>query len=520
MNSPISPKNTKKVRALALGGSALALVLTGGFVGGSLDMVRPTPAYADAVQVPAVQIPSFADLVAKVSPAVVSVRVESKQPTLSSDNQDFPFQFQPGSPMERFFRQFRQLNPNDNQNQGQGQGQNQHPQGFSMSLGSGFFISADGYLVTNNHVVDKGSSFTVVLDDGTKLPAKVIGTDDKTDLALLKVDDPGHTFTYVKFATSKPRVGDWVVAVGNPFGLGGTVTAGIVSAQGRQIGGPYDDYIQIDAPVNRGNSGGPTFNVNGEVIGVNTAIYSPSGGSVGIAFDIPASTVSNIVNDLMKHGSVVRGWLGVQIQTVSQGIAESLGLKNPEGAIVGEVQDGSPAAKAGFKVGDAIIAVDGKPVKDSRDLAVRISEMDPGTKVTVTYWRNGQSHDVAVTLGTLPDTQQMASNDQGNAPAAQPSTLKEFGLTLSPSDTSGNNNSNNAKQSGVVISDVDPTGQAAEQGLQAGDVILSVGSKSVSTPAEVEKLVADAKTGGQKAVLLRIKSGDQTEFVALKFAQT
>ncbi len=230
---------------------------------------------------------------------------------------------------------------------------------------------------------------------------------------MLKVNDPGHKFTYVKFADGKPRVGDWVVAVGNPFGLGGTVTAGIVSAEGRQIGGPYDDYIQIDAPVNRGNSGGPTFNINGEVIGVNTAIYSPSGGSVGIAFDIPASTVSSVVNDLMKHGSVVRGWLGVQIQSVSQGIADSLGLKQAEGAIVGEVMDGSPAQKAGFKVGDAITAVDGQPVKDLRDLALRISQMDPGTKVTVTYWRGGESHTADVTLGTLPDTQKMASADQG-----------------------------------------------------------------------------------------------------------
>ena len=407
MNSPKSHK--KNLRALALGGTALALVMAGGVLGSTYEFVRPTPAYAEPVQVQGVQMPSFADLVQKVSPAVVSVRVKEKQPQLSSsDGQDFPFQFQPGSPMERFFRQFRQMNPNDNNNNNN----QQQPQGYSMALGSGFFISADGYLVTNNHVVDKGSSFTVVLEDGTELPAKVIGTDSKTDLALLKVNDPGHTFTYVKFANSAPRVGDWVVAVGNPFGLGGTVTAGIVSAKGRQIGGPYDNYIQIDAPVNRGNSGGPTFNLQGEVIGVNTAIYSPSGGSVGIAFDIPASTVSSIVNDLMKHGSVVRGWLGVQIQTVNQGIADSLGLKQAEGAIVGEVMNGSPAQKAGFKVGDAITEVNGKPVKNSRDLALRISEMNPGTKVTVTYWRGGESHTADVTLGTLPNTQQMASAEQ------------------------------------------------------------------------------------------------------------
>ena len=513
MNNPISPK--KNLRSLALGGTALALVLAGGVLGGSLNLVRPTPALADAVQVQGVQIPSFADLVEKVNPAVVSVRVKSQQPEQSADNQDFPFQFQPGSPMERFFRQFRQMNPNDNGDNGNNNGDNgQRPGGFSMSLGSGFFISEDGYLVTNNHVVDKGSSFTVSLDDGTELPAKVIGTDDKTDLALLKVDDTSRKFTYVKFAQGKPRVGDWVVAVGNPFGLGGTVTAGIVSAEGRRIGGPYDDYIQIDAPVNRGNSGGPTFNVNGEVIGVNTAIYSPSGGSVGIAFDIPASTVSSVVNDLMNHGSVVRGWLGVQIQSVDQGIADSLGLKQAEGAIVGEITDGSPAAKAGFAVGDTITAVNGQPVKDSRDLAVRISQMNPGSKVTVTYWRGGTSHDTDVTLGTLPNTDQMANADQGNgpAPAVKPSTLKEFGLTLSPDA--------NSQDGGVVISDVDPSGQAAERGVQPGDVILSVGSTSVSSPSDVEKMVADAKAGGQKAVLLRIKSGDQTQFVALPFAKS
>ena len=512
MNDQSSPQK-KKFRSLILGGTALALVLGGGIVGGSLNLVKPTPALADAVQVQGMQLPSFADLVEKVNPAVVSVRVKSKQPELSADNQDFPFQFQPGSPMERFFKQFRQMNPNDNGNNGDNNGP--RPRGFSMSLGSGFFISDDGYLVTNNHVVDNGAEFTVVLDDGTELPAKVIGTDDKTDLALLKVDAKDRKFTYVQFADGKPRVGDWVVAVGNPFGLGGTVTAGIVSAEGRQIGGPYDDYIQIDAPVNRGNSGGPTFNLNGQVIGVNTAIYSPSGGSVGIAFDIPAQTVSSVVNDLMKHGSVVRGWLGVQIQSVSQDIADSVGLKTAAGAIVGEVQDGSPAAKMGFKVGDVITAVNGEPVKDFRDLALRISRMDPGADVKITYWRGNASHDTNVTLGTLPNTDQMAKADTGNGndtgKAVKPSALTDFGLTLSPDQND---------QGGVVISEVDPTGSAAERGLQAGDVILSVGDKSATTPAEVEKMVADAKAGGQKAVLLRIKSGDQTQFVALAFAKT
>jgi serine protease Do len=380
-----------------------------------------------------------------------------------------------------------------------------------MSLGSGFFISDDGYVVTNNHVVDKGDSVTVITDDGTEYTAKVVGKDEKTDLALLKIDAPTK-FTYVKLAAGDIRVGDWVVAVGNPFGLGGTVTAGIVSARGREIGaGPYDDFIQIDAAVNRGNSGGPTFNLNGEVIGVNTAIFSPSGGNVGIAFDIPAATVQRIVTDLKDHGSVVRGWLGVQIQPVTRVIADSLKLKDVAGALVSEPQDGSPAVTAGIKSGDTILAVNDKTVKDPRELAMTIAGMAPGAKVKITYWRDGASHDADVTLGTLPTTDQLASLDKNApGPAVKPSALDDFGLSLGPSDD----------KSGVVITDVDPNGQAAENGLQPGDVILAVGDSAVTAPADVEKKVADAKTGGSKAVLLRVKSGDNTRFVALSFART
>jgi serine protease Do len=378
-----------------------------------------------------------------------------------------------------------------------------------MSLGSGFFISDDGFVVTNNHVIDKGQTMTVITDDGTEYTAKVVGKDDKTDLALLKVESD-KKFTYVKFAEGDIRVGDWVVAVGNPFGLGGTVTAGIVSARGREIGaGPYDDFIQIDAAVNRGNSGGPTFNLNGEVIGVNTAIFSPSGGNVGIAFDIPASTAERIIGDIKDHGSVVRGWLGVQIQEVTKEIADSLKLADAKGALVSEPQDGSPAASAGLKSGDAITAVNGNSIKDPRELAQMIAGMAPGAKVKVTYWRDGVSHDVDVTLGKLPATDTVAST---SAPSkdVKPSALEDFGMALAPS----------ADDSGVTIADVDPNGQAAERGLQPGDVILAVGDMAVKAPAEVEKQVADAKSGGLKAVLLRVKSGDNTRFVALSFART
>jgi serine protease Do len=319
----------------------------------------------------------------------------------------------------------------------------------------------------------------------------------------------------VKFSESEPRVGDWVVAVGNPFGLGGTVTAGIISAHGRQIGaGPYDDFLQIDAAVNRGNSGGPAFNAHGEVVGVNTAIFSPSGGNVGIAFAIPASMAERVVNQIESHGSVVRGWLGVQIQPISQGLADSMKLASTQGALVNDVTDGSPAAKMGFKAGDAITAVDGQPVKDSRDLALRISQLEPGKTIKVTYWRDGGSHDVDVTIGTFPSDDQLAaatSKDGKSAKDTSPTALlSDFGLSLEQSED----------DTGVVVSDVDPNSQAAEVGLQSGDVILSVGDSEVKSPSDVESKIAEAKKEGLKAVRLRVQSGDTTQFVALTFATT
>jgi serine protease Do len=501
MNEQISETKTpatRKIRSRALLGTALALVLGGAVVGG-IVLPSQTPALAEAVQVQGVQPISFADVVEKVRPAVVSVRVKSEAPeAVSGDNQDFPFFDLPdGSPMQKFFKQFRQ-----------GPGQfRQMPNRPAMSLGSGFFISDDGYVVTNNHVIEKEQSVTVVMDDGTEYPAKVIGKDDKTDLALLKVD-ADKKFTYVKFAEDEIRVGDWVVAVGNPFGLGGTVTAGIVSAHGRQIGaGPYDDFIQIDAAVNRGNSGGPAFNFRGEVVGVNTAIFSPSGGNVGIAFAIPAHMAEHIVDQIKDHGSVVRGWLGVQIQQVNQDIADSLRLSEDKGALVTEAQGDSPAAKAGIKSGDTILAVNGKAVDGPRELAAEIADMAPGSTVKLTYWRGGEKHDLDVTLGTYPETQEQASVETPSA--VEPSALEDFGMSIAPTDDN----------QGVIVTDVDPNGQAAERGLQPGDVILAVGDTSVSDPAAVEKKMADAKAGGLKAVLLRVKSGDQTRFVALSFAQ-
>ena len=440
----------------------------------------------------------FADIVEKVKPAVISVRVKidrQAEPSLSEDDLPFP----PGSPFERFFKRF---------------GTPGMPKGGGHDVitgqGSGFFISRDGYAVTNNHVVQNADNVQVNTDDGKSYTAKVIGTDSRTDLALIKVD--GDSFPFVKLTENSPRVGDWVLAVGNPFGLGGTVTAGIVSARGRDIGaGPYDDFIQIDAPVNKGNSGGPTFDVDGNVIGVNTAIFSPSGGSVGIAFAIPAETVKTVVAQLRDKGSVTRGWIGVQIQTVTPDIADSLGLKQATGALVSEPQKDSPAAKAGIASGDVITTLNDAPVHDPRELARRIGTMSPGTSIKLGVVHNGQNKAVTLTLGTLPNEKQ-ASNDQNPRDQREvpDSDMPNLGLSLAPGGkVSG------AGGAGVVVTAVNAGGIAAEHGFQVGDVILEVGGKSVTTPAEVRKTLADARSEGKHTVLFRVKSNEGTKFVAL-----
>lgn len=458
-----------------------------------------SPAHAQNLSQEAQKLPQhpvgFADIVAKVKPAVISVRVKIDRPANSSfseDEQSIP----QGSPFEHFFRRFGMPNS--------GEGGHQVVTG----QGSGFFITADGYAVTNNHVVQNAENVQVTTDDGKIYTAKVIGADPRTDLALIKVD--GKDFPYVKLSDTPPRVGDWVLAVGNPFGLGGTVTAGIVSARGRDIGsGPYDDFIQIDAPVNKGNSGGPSFDVDGNVIGVNTAIFSPSGGSVGIAFDIPSDTVKTVIAQLRDKGSVTRGWIGVQIQPVTSDIADGLGLKKAAGALVSEPQPNSPAAKAGIESGDVITSVDGTSVTDARDLARRISTMAPGTSVKLGLIRQGQDKTVTLTLGTLPNEHQAANQESQHA--VPENDLPKLGLTLAPS----NKVAGAEGGVGVVVTAVDPNGVAADHGFQVGDVILDVGGKSVTNPAEVRKQLADARKDGKHALLFRVKSGEGTRFVAL-----
>jgi serine protease Do len=457
-----------------------------------------TPAHAASAQPSA----GFADVVEKVKPAVISVRVKIDESETTGmgegrgeggENNATPQL--PGG-LDKFFEQFGRPGMR------QGTPQNRHA---VTGEGSGFFISADGYAVTNNHVVDHAKTVQVTTDDGAVYKAKVVGTDAKTDLALIKVESD-KSFPFVKFADRDPRVGDWVVAVGNPFGLGGTVTAGIVSARGRDIGsGPYDDYIQIDAPINKGNSGGPAFNMDGNVIGVNTAIFSPSGGSVGIGFDIPADTAKTIVAQLKERGFVDRAWLGVQIQPVTAEIADSLGLKKAEGAIVAEPQSDSPALKAGIVAGDVITAMNGVALKDSRDLARKVGTMAPGTSVKLTVARKGEAKIIELTLGKMPN-QQQAKADAGTPTDGSP----RLGLGLAPAkEVAGSGDQ------GVAVVQVDPNGPAAERGIKTGDVILDVGGKAVANAADVRKALGEARTAGKSAVLMRVKTAEAVRFVAL-----
>jgi serine protease Do len=462
----------------------------------------------------AAQPTGFADIVERVKPSVISVSVNITEKVAKDDtgknDEDSPFQ--PGSPMERFFKRFG--GPD-----GMPPGLRGGPRGRGGQItgqGSGFFISPDGYAVTNNHVVDGADRVEVKTDDGKTYKAKVIGNDARTDLALIKVEG-GSNFPFAKLSDSKPRIGDWVLAVGNPFGLGGTVTAGIVSASGRDIGnGPYDDFIQIDAPVNKGNSGGPAFDTSGEVMGVNTAIYSPSGGSVGIAFSIPASTVKQVVAQLKDKGTVSRGWIGVQIQPVTADIADSLGLKKAEGALVAEPQANGPAAKAGIESGDVITAVNGETVKDARELARTIGGLAPGAAVKLNVLHKGQDKVVNLTLGQLPSSvEAKASNDNNDRGSPRRGTdVPKLGLTVAPADSVAG-----AGKDGVVVTEVDPKSAAAERGFKEGDVILEVGGKSVTSAGDVREAIDAARTDNKNSVLMRVKSGGSSRFVAVPLAK-
>jgi serine protease Do len=496
--------------------SARRLVLLAGVAGlgvavllGAGPLPQPTSpaltsiAYAQGVQRPM----GFADIVDKVKPAVMSVRVKTAGGAkMMGFEGDLPFP--PNSQMERFFRRFglpEGTNPDEPRT----------PRNRLVTgQGSGFFITADGYAVTNNHVVDKAETVEVTADDGKTYTAKVIGTDPRTDIALIKVEGRSD-FPYVHLADKAPRIGDWVLAVGNPFGLGGTVTAGIVSARGRDIGaGPYDDFIQIDAPVNKGNSGGPTFDVDGNVIGVNTAIFSPSGGSVGIAFAIPAPTVKSVVAQLKDNGKVSRGWIGVQIQPVTAEIADNLGLKASEGALVADPQSNGPAAKAGIMAGDVITAVNGNAVKDARDLAKQIGGMAPGSTAKLTVWRKGEEKTFSIALGELPNQREARATTTPDSSGPEGTDVPRLGLTVVPAGQVAGSGSE-----GVVVTEVDPNGIASDQGVKTGDVILEVGGKKVANPADIRSALKDAQKDGKRTILMRVKSGDATRFVALRLSK-
>lgn len=470
-------------------------------------MILPCPtgfvsgAEAAAVYVKGPQVPSFADVVSQVKPAVVSVQVKSsvREPVdpmggfLGGSGID---QLPDDHPLKRFFRDFEQRREY-HQRRGKARVR-------PVSQGSGFFISEDGYIVTNNHVVSDGTSYAVVLDDGTELEARLVGTDPRTDLAVLKTDAK-RKFTYVDFADdNQVYVGDWVVAVGNPFGLGGTVTSGIVSARGRDIGaGIYDDFIQIDAAVNRGNSGGPTFNLNGQVVGINTAIFSPSGGSVGIAFAIPSSTATQVIRQLIDKGMVERGWLGVQIQPVTKEIAESVGLKEAKGAMIADPMNG-PAAKAGIKAGNIIVSVNGTDIIDARDLARRIAVIKPGSTASLGVWRNGGKEEVKVKIAAMPDQKTAQQSGKSVSPDGAVS-LDDYGLTVTPAEDG----------KGVVVTNVDPESDAAEKGIRPGDIIRAVNNKQVIKAADIIAAINEAVKQGRSAVLMQVETNEQSHFIAL-----
>jgi serine protease Do len=459
---------------------------------------------------------SFADLADKLLPSVVNISTTQnvRSPGRERGERQPEFRLPPGSPFDEFREFFER----------------QRPEGSpaprrATSLGSGFIIDASGLVVTNNHVVSEADEITVILHDGAETKAKVLGRDSKTDLALLKVET-SHKLTAVKWGSSdKVRVGDWVVAIGNPFGLGGSVTAGILSARGRNINaGPYDDFLQTDASINRGNSGGPMFNMAGEVIGINTAIFSPTGGSVGIGFAIPSSLAQPVIDQLREFGKTKRGWIGVRIQSVTEEIAQSLGLGQASGALVASVSDDGPAAKAGLASGDVILKFNNQDISEMRRLPRVVAETKVGANVPVEVWRKGERRRFSVVLGELPDDeQQVAAATPGPEPTSRGSTIAELGLVLAPLTGQVREKYNlSSDVKGVVITEVQPNSSAAEKRIRPGDVILKMGQDqaAVTTPAQVKAKIEEARKGGLKTILVLIESEGNQRFVPLRLEKS
>jgi serine protease Do len=480
----MSPSKKGLFTGAAVGLAAIALAGAGGYWARAAD--ADAPVNGPAAGAPAGAPGSFADIIQRVAPAVVSIDVEVKAgpsniAALGPEGAPFGFSFQLP--------------------------QQAKPQLMKAS-GSGFFISPDGYIVTNNHVVEGAEKITVHTNDGQTYDARLIGHDSATDLAVVKI--VGDHFPYVSWESqAKARVGDWVVAVGNPFGLGGTATAGIVSALGRQnvSGSSYVDYMQIDAPINRGNSGGPTFDAYGRVVGVNTAIFSPSGGSVGIGFDIPADVAASITHQLIEDGKVVRGYIGATIQDVTPEIAESLGVSAHDGALVADVKPGGPSDNAGLKSGDLILKVDGHPVTSASDLTRQVALAHPGGDIRLEVSRDGQVHEVSVRSGLRPSEASLTGEEDKSSPEDDQSqrTATILGMQLS-TDASG----------GVDIEGVSPDSDAGEKGLRNGDVILKAGDHTIHAPRDVADAAKAAKAAGRKEMLLLVTRSGQQIFVPLK----
>jgi serine protease Do len=463
---------------------------------------------------------SFADLAGRLLPAVVNI--SSTQDLQASRGGPGPGagpevpMFPPGSPFEQFFKDFL----NRNRPGGQGDKGAPAPERRMQSLGSGFIVDPSGLIVTNNHVIEGADEITVTLQDNTSLKAKVLGRDETGDIALLQVK-PDKPLPAVPFGDSDAeRVGDWVLAIGNPFGLGGTVTAGIVSARGRDIHqGPYDDFIQTDAAINRGNSGGPLFNMDGQVIGMNTAIYSPSGGSIGIGFSIPANLVKAVVTQLKDFGHPRRGWLGVRIQQVTPDIAESLGLHDASGAMVAGVNDGGPADKAKIHNGDIILKFNGQDVKEMRSLPRIVADSEVGKSVPVLLWRDGKQVTVQATLDEKPDDVKVASATPAEKPEQKTTEISGLGVKLAPiTQEMKDKFSLGSDQKGVVITDVTPNSSAAERGLKAGDVIVEVQQGAVASPSDVQQKVDSVRKENRKSVLMLIQRQDGLQWVPLSLS--
>lgn len=496
------------------GATAAAVLAATGLIavldaGSTSALAQYAPTTQGTIQTPYGRAPlSFADIVEKVKPAVVSISVTNGKRRLASKDDDDNGDAIPGLPNlpedHPLYKFFKNLPKEFRGPRGSG------PKRPTLAQGSGFLISEDGFIVTNNHVIEDASEIQAAFDQDRKYEAELVGTDPRTDLALLKIKNAkGEKFHFVKFSAEKNRVGDWVLAVGNPFGLGGTVTAGIVSAQGRDIGsGPYD-YMQIDAAVNRGNSGGPTFNLKGEVVGVNTAIYSPSGGNVGIAFAVPAATAVEVIEQLKKDGTVSRGWLGVRIQNIDEDTAASLGLEHPKGALVSEVTPQGPAEGAGLEAQDAILTVDGSQIEDSRDLARKIAGYSPGSKVDVVVWRGSSRKTIQVELGRFPSSsEELAALQEGKPLSPKITELEQLGLSLKPSEADS--------EGGAVIAEVNEDSDAARKGLKSGDTILEVQGVPVKSADDVVKGVQKAQNDDRGAVLMHIQSGNSKRFVAVR----